>query len=240
MPTQYTYLIIMLCAIAGPLALSFDKKVAFYKSWPTLKVAILIPAILFIVWDIYFTSIGVWQFSKYRVLGKYFFGLPFEEIMFFILVPYCSLFVYACIKAYFPKLGDAKWATAIWWLIAAALLVFGFLHKDKYYTSWTFIFCGLALVTTLAIPAIKKHFYSVRFLVSYAIILIPFLIVNGFLTSIPVVIYNNNENLAFRIASIPFEDIFYGMLLILMNVLLYEWLLPKDESDLIQNETSFA
>jgi lycopene cyclase domain-containing protein len=52
--------------------------------------------------------------------------------------------------------------------------------------------------------------------------LIPFLIVNGLLTSIPVVLYNNEENLNFRIYSIPFEDVFYGMLLIMMNVIGYE------------------
>ena len=62
----------------------------------------------------------------------------------------------------------------------------------------------------------------VSFLVSYAICLIPFLIVNGFLTAIPVVIYNDAENLGWRIYSIPFEDTFYGMLLVLMNIVLYE------------------
>ena len=59
-------------------------------------------------------------------------------------------------------------------------------------------------------------------LISYSVVLIPFLIVNGLLTSIPVVIYNNEENLGFRIFTIPFEDIFYGMLLFMMNIAGYE------------------
>ncbi len=66
------------------------------------------------------------------------------------------------------------------------------------------------------------EFNSAAFLVSYTVILIPFLIVNGFLTAIPVVEYNDAENLGFRIYTIPLEDVFYGMLLIFLNVLLFE------------------
>ncbi|MGC9342869.1 MAG: lycopene cyclase domain-containing protein [Bacteroidales bacterium] len=58
-------------------------------------------------------------------------------------------------------------------------------------------------------------------------VLIPFLIVNGILTGSfieeEIVWYNDMENLSFRIFTIPVEDMFYGMLLILMNVSIYEY-----------------
>jgi lycopene cyclase domain-containing protein len=48
-------------------------------------------------------------------------------------------------------------------------------------------------------------------------------IVNGILTSKPVVVYNNLENMNIRIGTIPVEDFFYNMTLLLMNIGLYEW-----------------
>jgi len=73
--------------------------------------------------------------------------------------------------------------------------------------------------------------YLGYFFQAYAISLIPFLIVNGVLTngiarisSEPVVWYNNAENLSLRIIGIPVEDFFYSMLLLLLNVTVYEYL----------------
>lgn len=42
------------------------------------------------------------------------------------------------------------------------------------------------------------------------------------LTYLPVVEYNQAEIIGIKIYTIPFEDIFYGMLLVLLNILLFE------------------
>jgi lycopene cyclase domain-containing protein len=68
----------------------------------------------------------------------------------------------------------------------------------------------------------RKHRFMYRFFRAYLVSLIPFYIVNGYLTVIPVVIYNSRENVGFNLGSIPFEDHFYLMSLLLMNVYLYE------------------
>jgi lycopene cyclase domain-containing protein len=60
------------------------------------------------------------------------------------------------------------------------------------------------------------------FYLAYFVSLVPFLIVNGILTSLPVVWYNNAHNLGIRLYTIPIEDTMYSLLLLLMNVWLYE------------------
>ena len=66
-----------------------------------------------------------------------------------------------------------------------------------------------------------------RFYLAYLVSLIPFYIVNGILTGIPVVIYNDLQNSGIRIGTIPFEDHFYSLAMILMNVLFFEYFRTK-------------
>ena len=105
------------------------------------------------------------------------------------------------------------------------LLLLSLLNYDKLYTFITFLFLALYI---LALELILKVKYMGRFYFAYLVVLIPFLIVDGVLTGSfieeEVVWYNNLENLDVRIFTIPVEDAFYGMLLILMNVSIYEYL----------------
>lgn len=188
----------------------------------------MIPAILYIIWDFYFTAKGVWSFNEAYITGIKLYNLPLEEVLFFFIVPYCCVFIYACIRTYFPNLVNKKSADLFLLLLAVGLFVTGIIYAGKYYTSWTFIFTGAFIFVIYSARKFFKSFDAVSFLVSYAICLIPFLIVNGFLTAIPVVTYNDAENLGIRIYTIPFEDAFYGMLLVLMNIAIYEKVKSKN------------
>ncbi|MFN8265897.1 MAG: lycopene cyclase domain-containing protein [Chitinophagaceae bacterium] len=230
MNTQYTYLLIHAASLAGPLLLSFDKKVAFYKKWRFLFPAMLLPAVLFLIWDEYFTQIGVWSFSEAHTIGVKLGHLPLEEVLFFFTVPYCCVFIYECIRIYFPRLQQSRTAELILFLLGFLLLLLGLFFSARAYTAYTFILNGAFIAVIFLFRRFFSSFDALFFLVSYLVIIVPFLIVNGFLTAIPVVMYNDAENLGIRMFSflpwpmhnIPFEDLFYGMLLILMNVTIYE------------------
>jgi lycopene cyclase domain-containing protein len=220
--THYTYFLILAASLAGPLALSFDKKVAFYKKWKYVLSAMLLPALFYIIWDAWFTSLGVWSFNKEYITGIYLFHLPLEEILFFFVVPYCCIFIYECIRVYFPKLQTTIFSEKLLFTIGVFLFVAALAFNKPFYTFYTAIFSAAFIFLLFMLRRKAIFFNSAAFLVSYAIILLPFLAINGLLTSIPVVIYNDAQNLSFRIFTIPVEDIFYGMLLVLMNIVLYE------------------
>lgn len=219
---QYTYFLILAISVAGPFLLSFDKKVRFYKKWKFAIPAMILPAILYIIWDSYFTKMGIWGFNEQRITGIHFFNLPIEEILFFFIVPYCCTFIYECVRTYFPDLKCTKSADIILGAIGFILFIIGIVFYNKIYTASTFIGTAFFIGVILIFRRFFNDFHTTAFFISYGIILLPFLIVNGLLTAIPVVVYNDAENLGIRMYTIPLEDIFYGMLLVMMNIAVYE------------------
>lgn len=196
----------------------------------------LLPALLYIIWDIFFTEKNVWSFNENYITGIKVINLPVEEVLFFFVVPYCCLFIYECVRCYFPRLTNKPSANTILQLLAVLLLIAGIFFYKKKYTSSTFIFNAIFIIILYVYKKYFKTFDAISFLVAYAICLIPFLIVNGFLTAIPVVLYNDSENLGIRIYTIPLEDIFYGMLLIMMNIALYEKLRNRKIKTLVKQK----
>ncbi|GAB3204477.1 lycopene cyclase domain-containing protein [Pontibacter aydingkolensis] len=216
---MYLYLYLNIFTVLFPLLLSFDKKVAFYKGWYALWPAILANAVLFILWDAAFTKEGVWGFNADYLTGLYFFGLPIEEILFFITVPYACVFIYDVLNAYIKKDFLQPYAKIIALSLIIILPVVAIFNIGRVYTSITFMLLSLALILHIKFFDTR---YLGRFFMAYLVHLVPFLLVNGVLTYLPIVWYNNAYNLGYRIVSIPVEDTMYSMLMLLITISIYE------------------
>jgi lycopene cyclase domain-containing protein len=226
---KYTYLLLNIFTISIPFIFSFHKKLNFYKTWKAFFPAVFITAAVFIIWDIYFTSLGVWGFNPEYLLGVNVVNLPLEEWLFFFCIPYAIVFTYASIKRLINQ-NPLKFNThPISMGIALILLLIAIFKFEQIYTSVTFLSTSVFLIIHIFF---FKSDYMGKFYLSYLIIFIgPFLLINGILTGLfiqdQVVWYNNTENLSFRIFTIPVEDFVYGFLLYLMNVSLYEYFMRK-------------
>ena len=224
----FTYLFIMLFSLAGPLALSFDGRVNFYKKWKFALQAGIIVAIPFVVWDSLFTKHSFWGFNSERILGIKWLDLPIEEISFFIVIPFCCIFI-AELLSFFNYQFPGKFWNKLSLIIGIGLFCIGIRFFDQWYTLLSFGLGGLSIIVLFFMKAINWN----RFWLLYLIHLIPFLVVNGFLTYYPVVWYNNAENLGIRIGTIPIEDTSYSLIALSWNVYLYELFKRKKPSEKI-------
>ncbi|MEO5648390.1 MAG: lycopene cyclase domain-containing protein [Ginsengibacter sp.] len=222
------YLLVNFFTVIIPLLFSFHPKIKFYKTWKSFFIASILVGILFIIWDFIFTHLGVWNFNPRYVTGVYFFTLPVEEILFFICIPFSCVFTYYCLDKFYNLSWNRRAESIFCIILSLFLLITGFVFHERLYTSVTFI--STAFICLLLQFIFKINWFGKAVSV-YAILLIPFLIVNGILTGTgleePVVRYNDLENTGIRILTIPVEDVFYGFEMILLNIYLYKLLESK-------------
>lgn len=215
------YTLILIASISIPFLLSFDKKVQFYKQWKYLLPSIIAIALFYIVGDIYFTKIGVWGFNRDYLSGIFLFYLPVEEWLFFIAIPYASIFLHDVLHAYFPTFrlssNVSRRLTIFFFVIALVVLL---LNLDKAYT----VYIMSVSLVVLAIAYFDWTDTISRFYCTFLVIFIPFVLVNGGLTGAftpnPVVWYNHAQNLDIRLITIPIEDFAYGFTMLLLAIIL--------------------
>jgi lycopene cyclase domain-containing protein len=217
---NYTYLIILIASIAAPMALSFDKKVQYYKNFKYIFPSILLTAIFFWIWDIRFTSNQVWSFNPQYVIGKKIFGMPIEEWLFFIIIPYCCMFIYEVLKVYLKDYEYPGFFKGFSLFLVGMFALISYRFNNQGYTLVTLSFSSVYLAYTVFRN--KFNLYFTKFYYAYFVSLIPFLVVNGILTSLPVVEYNSAHIMNIRILNIPVEDFSYLFLMLLMAVTIYE------------------
>ncbi|WP_196892585.1 lycopene cyclase domain-containing protein [Aureivirga marina] len=221
--THWLYLALNLGSISIPLIYSFEKKMYFIKYWKKILLSSTIVAILFLIWDAIFTAKGIWGFNPDYYLGFKILKMPIEEWLFFLCIPYASIFIHYALKHFKPKL-----ILSIFWVkFISVILSFlsVYLIVSKFQKAYTLIDFSVFLITILLGLLFGIKILQ-RFFIAFLLILIPFFIVNGILTGsfieAPVVWYNNEENLGIRLFTIPVEDIAYAFSMLFLNILIFE------------------
>lgn len=219
---NFTYLLILIVSVSVPLALSFDKKVQYYKNLKYILPAILVTAAFFVMWDINFTKAKIWGFHPEYTIGIDIKGLPIEEWLFFLVVPYSCVFIYEVLKYYLEKYEYPNHFLVLSLMLIVGFALISYFFRHQSYTFLTFMFSSVYLGYTVFRNKFKQHI--TKFYYCFFVSLLPFTIVNGILTSIPVVEYNSLHILNIRILNIPVEDFSYFFLMLLMVTTIYETL----------------
>lgn len=217
------YLIIEISALVIPLIFSFDKNLQFYKNWKAVLLSFTITGLVFIPVDVYFTKHGIWGFNPAYHSNILLFHLPLEEWLFFLAIPYASVFLHYVLVYYFPNvlLGD-RVTRLVSGLIILTLIIIVINNKQRIYT----IYNSFIVITTIIVALLNKKRLINRFYLSFLVILIPFFLVNSVLTGSfiegEVLMYNPSHILGIRAFTVPVEDIGYAFSLILLDIVLIE------------------
>ncbi|WP_153506360.1 lycopene cyclase domain-containing protein [Cumulibacter manganitolerans] len=95
---HWSYLVVLLLTFAAA---------AWLEAWPGVRVLrdprrlaiALLPGAAFLVWDVVVAARGWWSFSPELTLGPRLWGLPLEEVAFFVVVPVCAILGYEAVGA---------------------------------------------------------------------------------------------------------------------------------------------
>jgi lycopene cyclase domain-containing protein len=224
---KYTYLLINVFTIIFPLLRSFEPRIYFIGKWKYFFPSIISTGIFFLIWDYIKTSNGVWSFNDRYITGIKLGVLPIEEILFFITVPYACMFIYEAVGLFGEKKIKKGYEKYIVIAVSILSLVSSFFFIHKAYTFSVLFIGGIVFPIAMLLFAGNQ---ANKFFITYAISLIPMLLVNGLLTALPVVVYNDTQNLGIRIGTIPVEDFLYSAILLVTNISIYEWLRNRSVS----------
>lgn len=102
------YLLVLAATVFFPLLLSFDRNIALYRQWRALLLSIAAVLLLFGAWDIVAVQRGHWSFNPAYILGAYFQQLPIEEWLFFIVLPFVTIFTWESVKYFHRRRGGGN------------------------------------------------------------------------------------------------------------------------------------
>ena len=212
------YITLDFLIIIVPLLLSFKWKFKYYKYYKPLFASIGIVGISYIIWDIIVTFRGDWWFNKEYLIGFEIAGLPIEEILFFIVVPYSCIFIYENF-AYFIKEKEIYYNKYFYYIISILFLISGLIFYYQDYTILSLLSCALFFfVANKFYPNIlKSRLFWFYIILSF----VAFIIFNYLLTSTIIVFYNPEAIWGIRITTIPLEDFFYNFSMLSFYLMFY-------------------
>ncbi|KAA3606525.1 MAG: lycopene cyclase domain-containing protein [Calditrichaeota bacterium] len=213
------YLIFNLIVLSIPMIFSFEKQVYFYQYWTKVFTASALIAVPFLIWDSLVTH-KHWWFNEEFTSAFRIFELPIGEILFFFSIPFACLFIWEVLDTFHKnKIKENLKPINIILLFSSPFGIWIFL-QEKEYTGLVLI--SLSIVSIIDLTTNSKIFQQTKTYLFLSFVILGNLIFNGYLTSRPVVLYDEEFQLGFRIFTIPIEDFGYGFALLLLNVILFE------------------
>ncbi|NQU52849.1 MAG: lycopene cyclase domain-containing protein [Bacteroidetes bacterium] len=219
---NFSYLLVLIGIFAIPILVGLKKQIGIFSNLKYLVPAMLFTGAIFIMLDMRFEQQAIWRFNPEFLIGINIFNLPIEEWLYFIGVPFLGVFIYEFVKHRFSNFEQPNAFLAVSLFLILLFGIIAYFSRQKLYPFFTFFLLAIYLGYTVFRNRFKKHY--TKFYLAYFIMLVPFILISGILTALPIIEYNPIHHFTFQIYSIPIENFASLFLLLLMNITIYEYL----------------
>jgi lycopene cyclase domain-containing protein len=96
---RWQYLIVLGACLVLTAPLEFFGEGVYRQPWRTAR-AVLPVTVVFLIWDAIAIASDVWTYNPRYITGVHVgFGIPLEELLFFIVIPLCALLTLNAVTA---------------------------------------------------------------------------------------------------------------------------------------------
>ena len=93
-----SYLLVLLGCLLGTLPLELVIGARVYARWRRLLLTLLPVLVVFVAWDVLAIRAGHWSYDPRQTIGLRLGNVPIEEILFFLVVPVCSVLALEAVR----------------------------------------------------------------------------------------------------------------------------------------------
>jgi len=218
--TQLYPLLISILIFVATLILFFQKRLLVQPEIRQSLISALMAVLFYFPMDFCFSILEIWKFNFSKLLGLEIAFVPVEYLLLNFSMSFFYLFLFLSSRSIVKSKrlrGIHYVATS---LFVVALSVFLILHLDQTYTAISISIFLFLMILQL----INGRRYMGWYYLSLLIALIPIILIQYFLTSLPLITYNQSSILGLKTGPIPIENYLYQACLSLNVIIIYEWL----------------
>lgn len=221
---KFTFLLLALGLLILPLIFHFDQKIFKNGNFKAALGASLISAIIFSTITVVLQLLGIFAFDIENTIGVVVKDIPLEQYLlnFSFSFTAISLFQYLNIK--FPNNNLQKYSLALSNLLLGLCVAFLFFGYPKWYTLSTF---AILLILLFLIEYVGKLRFMYRAYRVFAVMLIPFYFIYGFLFWNDIVMVAKDQLTGMYVAKIPVENHFISLAMVLVSIYMFEFFKSK-------------
>ena len=216
------YLLLLLSYLVFPLILSFRNKTSIIFRVRNLLPAILFSGVIFIMWDIRFTELGIWTYNPDYLTGILILKIPVEKWLSLIIIPLSATYIYEWLKPRLEKPGSANFFVVVSLALFVTTGILAYVYRRNMFSFFTFFLTAIYLGYTVFRNRFKKYYCA--FYLAFVVTLLPFIFVSAFEGTLPVIAYSTDQIMGLALFRIPIEKIVYLYLILLINLTIYEYL----------------